>query len=397
MKDMQRVAFRIGAGILILGATLHVATLWPTVTALADTLPRQAWMVVAGFAVSAGTALLACALALLLLWKAADRADARALTLFLGFLSLFWGSLFRFMSVAGENNSISVMITYGGGLASQSALIALLLAGAAFLRFAALFPRPLTPGRLPPARRPLWLRRMREATLRPLPVWAAAAIVIAAELWLIDLVALFIPDGVDTQTWMPLRAALWTWIGMYIACLVAAVLVGLRNLRTSYRVATPEERSRMQWLLSGFNVAGWMVVGAFGIIILIVTTDVSASALGAAVPLALVLAPLVLVLCAAVGILYSGAIDPALVLQKSTIYGALGAVAVVTFAGIENALSNLIEERLGLPGFLGAMVAGGLVTGALIPFRKLLLRRVNRSSLKPEDASAGTEVGSAAP
>jgi len=396
MKDMQRVAFRIGAGILILGATLHVATLWPTVTALADTLPRQAWMVVAGFAVSAGTALLACALALLLLWKAADRADARALTLFLGFLSLFWGSVFRFMQVTANDESIRVMVTYGGNLVSQSALIALLLAGAAFLRFAALFPRPLTPRRLPPALRAPWLRRLREATLRPLPVWTAAMVVIASELWLIDLVALFLPEGIEGGTWLPIRIALWTWIGMYLVYQVASILIGLHNLRTSYRMATPEERSRMQWLLAGFNVAAWMVVGAFGIILLIVLADVSASALGAAVPLAIVLAPLVLVLCAAVGILYSGAIDSALVLQKSTIYGALGAVAVVTFAGIENALSNLIEQRLGLPGFIGAMVAGGLVTAVLIPVRNILLRRVNRRVLASQDTAGKSQVPSAA-
>jgi hypothetical protein len=380
------MAFRFTAAILIAGATLHVATLWPAVTAMADTLPRRAWIVVAGFAVSAGTALLACALAALLLWKAADRPDGRALTLFLGFLSLFWGSLFRFMSVSGEEDSISVMVSYGGGFVSQSALIALLLAGAAFLRFAALFPRPLTADRLPPARRAMWLRRLRQATLRPLPVWGAAALVIAAETWLIDVVAYFAPDNAGTTLWMPLQVALWTWVGLYIAYLATAIAVGLRNLRTSYRIATPAERSRMQWLLAGFRIAAWMAVGAIGIILLIVMTDLGGEALGAAIPLVLVLAPLVIVLCATVGVLYSGAIDTALVLQKSTIYGALGAIAVVTFAGIENALSNLLEQRLGLPGIFGAMVAGGLVTAALIPLRNLLMKRVHRRATGADES-----------
>jgi hypothetical protein len=129
-----------------------------------------------------------------------------------------------------------------------------------------------------------------------------------------------------------------------------------------------------------------MAVGAIGIILLIVMTDLGGEALGAAIPLVLVLAPLVIVLCATVGVLYSGAIDTALVLQKSTIYGALGAIAVVTFAGIENALSNLLEQRLGLPGIFGAMVAGGLVTAALIPLRNLLMKRVHRRATGADES-----------
>ena len=92
---LPRYVFQIAAGLLVLGALLHVTTLWPKVAALSALLPTGVWLFFIGFAICVFTALLACALAGFLLWKAPDRADARALTLFLAFLAIYWGSLFR--------------------------------------------------------------------------------------------------------------------------------------------------------------------------------------------------------------------------------------------------------------------------------------------------------------
>ena len=96
----------------------------------------------------------------------------------------------------------------------------------------------------------------------------------------------------------------------------------------------------------------------------------------------------ILVLCLAVAIFYRGAIDPALVIRKSTLYGALGVIFIVLFAGIENLIEETVEQRLGLPGMAGSLIAAGGVALALIPlhnkFRKLLDRYVLKGELTAE-------------
>jgi hypothetical protein len=124
-----------------------------------------------------------------------------------------------------------------------------------------------------------------------------------------------------------------------------------------------------------------------------VVTNLESSVLGVVVPL-LVLAPLVLVMCAAIGILYAGAIDPALVLRRSTVWGAIGAAGVILFAGIENALFSLLEERLHLPAFAGAMISGAIVAVMLVPVRARVQRWVNArmAVAAPGEAAATSAV-----
>lgn len=373
-RGIRRNAFRIAAGVLVLGAVAHVATAWPGVTALSEVLGAKSWMIVTAFGVAALTALAACGLAVLLLWKAADRPDARALTLFLGFLAIFWGSLFRFMNVDLASNSVSVNLSYGGGWVSQTALASLLLAFASFLRFSALFPRPLTADRLPPSRFPPVLRRARLAFLRPTVAWGGPVLLLLLlhylppiTHWAADLIGP--PDPSGTRGYLTgIAVALW----LIVAYGLAAMAMGARNLRDSYRTATSDERERILWVVTGFSAAWWMMVGCIGLIGVTELTGLDTSVLAAAIPVALLLAPLLVVAGAAVGILYSGAIDPALALEKSTLYGLLGVLGVVGFAAIENGLSDAVEEWVHLPGFVGSMIAGGLVTVALIPVRRAI-------------------------
>jgi hypothetical protein len=388
----SRWPFRLGAAVLILAAVVHVATLWPRVTQLAGVLPAGKWMLVAGFGISAATALAACGLAALLLWKAADRPDGRALTLFLAFLAIFWGSLFRFMSVSAESRSISIDLSYGGGWISKTALASSMLAIAMFLRFSALFPVPLDVERLPASRLPRFLRRLRAASLRPAPVYVILTVLLLLQNFSVSIVSrLTGADSLPPDASPPpiLLASLFVPLVLATLAIVLAVGVGVRNLRDSYRLAAPAERRRLQWIVGGFSAAAWMVVGAIGLILLIRFAGLDSDVIGLAFPLALILAPLVAVLGACAGVLYSGAIDPALALEKSTVYGVVGAVGLVAFAGIENALSNLVEQRLQLPGFVGAMFAGAIVTLALVPVRKSISVWVrHRSPLGSTPATA---------
>lgn len=379
---LKRYAFGGFAGVLIVAAVVHVATLWPRVEELAQVLPRHSWLLVAGYGLSALTALTACALAGLLLWKASDRPDGRALTLFLGFLAVFWGSVFRFMQVSAGGDAINVEVSYGSGWLSQSALGSFLLASAAFLRFSGVFPRPLE-GRLGPPRLGRfrvgrWLRRVRVAFLSPWAVWGSAVLVYlvqrfapAALDWLSDPGATS-PEAVPTAALLGFLIAILLLAGYA----VLAMAMGARNLRDGYRLAGPEERRRVLWVVAGFSGAWWLVLAAVGLIAVSAAMGEGLDVLGVAAPIALVFAPLVAVIGAAIGVLYAGAIDPALALERSTVYGALGVTGIISFTALENALSELVEQWVRLPGFVGTMVAGGVVAAVLVPFRGVLRRWV---------------------
>jgi hypothetical protein len=393
----ERIAFQLGAGLLVMGALAHIVTLWPRVATLSRLLPTGVWLFFVGYALSAFTALLACGLAAFLLIKAADRTDARLLTLFLAFLAFYWGSLFRFMNIEATENSVNLQIQYGDGWISQSAVAAFVLAVAAFVHFSIRFPAALTPDRLARAGR---LRAWRGATLNPLFLWGSAIVLI--------LTARFVPDvaasllGLRAETAAPPPPAMVSIVAaiavLCLAYVIAGVILGTINLRTSYRIATAQERKRVLWVVSGFMVAAFMLLAAGGLIVLVAATDIPAPIFGVAGPL-IVLAPLVLVTCAAIGVLYAGAIDPALVLRRSTVWGALAAIGLVLFTAIENALSALIEQRLGLPGFVAAVAAGLIVTVVLIPVRARVQSWVNAhvvSATEPRPLTATSTPAAAA-
>lgn len=381
----RRNAFRGLASILILAAVVHVSTLWPTVDALAQGLGPRSWLIVAGYSVSALTALVACGLAALMLWKASDRPEGRALTLFLAFLALFWGSLFRFLNVNATPDSLEVTLSYSSGWVSQTGLLSFLLTFAAFLRFSAVFPARLTADRLPDPRLKRFTlaraaRRVRVAFLQPAVPWLAAATVYLLQRY-VPRVLQSVTGLSPSEEQIP-RALLLGFLVAIVLMAVFAVLamgLGARNLATSYRLADREERSRVLWVVAGFVSAWWMVVGAAGLMTVAALLPGESDLLAAALPLAIFLGPLMIVLGAAVGILYSGAIDPALALEKSAIYGALGVLAVVAFAAVENVVSELVEAWLQLPGFVGPMAAGGLVAMALLPLRGILRKWIDRS------------------
>ncbi len=378
----RRTAFRLAAGSLILGAVMHVVTLWPRVHALGSALaaPRGFALLVAGWALSAVTALLACLLAALLLWKAVNRADARALILFLALLAVFWGSLFRFLTVNANAHSVNVSLSYGSGFVAQSASLAYLLAVAAFLRFSSLFPVPLASAMLPPVRHLRLLRRLRTALLQGPVVWGCA-IVCALLVWFVPRAAGSLQGpGTASAQMPPALSSVILGIAalVYVGLPLATIVLGARNLRASYRVATPAQRHRVLWIVVGFTSAAWSLIASLGLLAVAGAFNLDQPWLDLLIPLGVVMAPLLVVTGTAIGILYGGAMDPALVVRSSAVYGALGALGVVVFAGIENLLSNLVEQRLGLPGFIGSMAAGALVTAALIPVRRPLHHAATR-------------------
>ncbi|MGD8277364.1 MAG: hypothetical protein PVH00_05030 [Gemmatimonadota bacterium] len=243
-------AARAGIGVLAVTVLFHVAVLIPRIAPLAHSLPERLRPTVWAVVLTVVTAVAACLLALVLLWRAGGRPGVPVLASFLCFLAAFWGSLLRFLSVTVEANSVNASLTFGG-IAGFLATTALLASVASFVHLSSTFPRQLT----------------------------------AADL------------GVDPPD---------------VLGLVWAVL--------------------------------------------------------------LVAAPTVVVLTTAIAVFFAGAFDPGLILRRSTIWGFAGAVGLLMFAGLENALSEWVEARLAFPGMLGAIAAGGLAAGVMIPVRALMSR-----------------------
>lgn len=86
-----------------------------------------------------------------------------------------------------------------------------------------------------------------------------------------------------------------------------------------------------------------------------------------------------LVCTAAVAIFYSDAVDPALVLKRSTVYGIVGALAFVLFIALESVVSDFFAATLGLPGLVGSVAAGCIAAALMIPVRRALSLRAGRT------------------
>ena len=61
------------------------------------------------------------------------------------------------------------------------------------------------------------------------------------------------------------------------------------------------------------------------------------------------------------------------------------------FSGIENALSEMLEQRIDLPALTGSLIAGAIVAGILAPLKRQLEKLA-----RPGDPNPPAEVAPAA-
>lgn len=155
-----------------------------------------------------------------------------------------------------------------------------------------------------------------------------------------------------------LSTALLTWGG---------IILIIEGLTLSYVIGGEEERLRVRWLLFALWVPFLLLPAVeWGVGLLgqggTVSSWVSSVLIG--------LAPWAFVVLLVYGVFVKGALDPVLALRKSTVLTGVGVVGFLLFAGIENALSAMVEDRIGLPDFAGALIAGAFVAGVLTPLKK---------------------------
>lgn len=370
-------AARAGIGVLAVAVLVHVAVLIPRIAPLAGTLPERVRAAVWAVVLTVVTAAAACVLALVLLFRAGERPGVPVLASFLCFLAAFWGSLLRFLMVTVEADSLNASLTFGG-LTGFLATTALLASVASFVHLSSTFPRLLVASDLGPARRLRWLRRARVALLRPAVLWSWVVVLVLVQ-WFGGRVIHWLVPGSTQPAPGPMPAVGVVNVVLSILIMVVAPLVGIglgvRNLRAGYRRADAADRRPVLWLVAGYTTAAWMVLVPIVMALLVVVLGVdSPDLLGLVWAVLLVTAPTVVVVTTAIAVFFAGAFDPGLILRRSTIWGFAGAVGLLMFAGLENALSDWVEARLALPGMVGALAAGGLAAGVMVPVRVLMSR-----------------------
>lgn len=158
-----------------------------------------------------------------------------------------------------------------------------------------------------------------------------------------------------------------------ILCTVAAVALmplALSYLRDGYLVSAPGERRRILWVMGGLFVGG----------IALSTWTLGVGILDAWTPLIVqqglywlvwLTVPVAAGLIAA-GVLYRGAFDPGLVIRRTSVYGALGALLTMTFAVVEEITAERVFEQAGLPDKMGAALAALVVVAVFRPVRDRL-------------------------
>lgn len=376
-----------------LASLAHVGVLIPRYILTDDAVPLSIRLFVGCIVFTVLAAIGGSVLALILVVRSWRRPEARPLALFLAAAAALWGSVLRLLDVSAAARDLSISIN-----ASTVPLLVLsvtvVVAAASFLRLSALFPAPLDPGVLPPPRRLHALRRARVALLRARTVWLSAALALLAIMAYTmgggPVLAFIFAGTFDFESVItrPENVALLRVWGGGMAVLAAvtvvlmpaiAMILGVRNLVAGYRAAAHDERRRVLWIVAGSSIAAWMILAPLLAAPVTMLTSLSADWLPFVGGLLLAFAPAVLVCTAAVAIFYSGAVDPALVLKRSTVFGILGAAGFVLFTALESVVSEFFEATLGLPGVVGSVAAGCIAAALMIPVRRALSLRSRRA------------------
>jgi hypothetical protein len=366
---------------------------------------------------------LAGGVAIAVVWAVGHRPEGGALAVFLAFFILFWSSSAFALLI--------LLLPDAGALAKlwEPAFllmpVAASLTHSAFLRFSALYPGAILPGdlarwraarqrsaaaggvrrvaggsgsavgRLVPdsvrrhlGRRVVTTEQLDRLLLDRRVIWSLPLLWLVAIPLLIAGVVRIWPGGGGAAA-----VALWTAFAGVPAILL--IQRGLQHLQAGFFVAAPADQARVRWLVFGFLAAGYMILAAGVVLALgmvglpvIVVEVLSATLIG--------LAPLVLILFVAAGVFLSGAIDPSLVIRKTTLFGFVGVGLTLLFVLFEQFVTTQVVGRLGLPSGTGSIVSGFLVALLFGTVRARAERATNRV-MERLTAGAGDSSGAEEP
>jgi len=312
----------------------------------------------------AATGLVAGVLAVAVAVRGRGTAQNTVFALFLGFLGLAASDEGRFLLLRRVVGALEAGSAPADG-AQRAAFLALVALGlAATLRVSQLFPAPLTGAGIAAAPGWAWLRRLQVRMLGGRVAWLG----VAAVSWLLMWAALLMGPAL---AFAPLLVEL------------AVLALATSYLRVAYATGDAAKRRRILWLLE----AGVVVMLALALAAIFEPLFHAPGEAGGvvrwghalAMPLGLLGATVVL----GFGVLYSGALDPRLVVRRTLLYGGVGIVMTLVFVGVEVFVEEVLADRLGLPDRAGGYVAGIMTAFVLGPVHAAIARRLKGPPPEP--------------
>jgi hypothetical protein len=384
MKHFQHAAFLVIAALLLLFLAIFPVL---TLDAVGKLFSKFAALDPGNFVLllylelsRAFTTVVAILAALWLVARSSRAADGRAIALFLMFSALTYEKIFGTTGYPGPFQEKLTLALLGAGVSREFLLWlfgpvpwSLWLVLAAALRFSVVFPHPPLSaaaidesgktdrrGALRGAGvagldvgagfRSVAKKLLEMGALRPLPLWSTAVLLVV----------------ITTLLDRGARVALFA----IAASLVTALAI--TNLRASYNVIDEAERKRMRWLMLGFALGGSLFL--ISALPLLFFDDPFAS-----IPalVLLMVAPTVIMVCLAMGVMYRGPADAGEMLERVPGGAALALVVLLMFALTFTTVS-LITERTGASRALAFLAA--LVVTALLyePLRRGTDRAMDR-------------------
>jgi class 3 adenylate cyclase len=218
------------------------------------------------------------------------------------------------------------------------------------------------------------------ALTRPFPVWSAA--LIAYVVFVGSLVSLTSMNVSVGPAWLVGVVVVAAMIGSLVVFLITVglLLLALKFLRIGYVLGDASDRKRVLWIVEGVAiVAALQAVSAAAWVILHGAIPPEVIEYGSRLVQSANLP--VILLSFGVAVFYYGALDPGLIIRRTTLYTASFVLSVFVFEGVENLLSWIVSpllETRELPVWLVSTIAAGTAALAFMLIRRLCAPLVAR-------------------
>lgn len=377
-NSLRQIIIRSLIVLFCLLTIVHVAALIPQMVGLGVGRPFNHLLLVGSLLITMISTIGGAALAILFALRSWDVHGARSFASFLLYATLCWGIMLRGFEF--DIDAAGALLVSAGDTSFwwQALMVGSLpLVAGAFLRLSVLYPEPFNSDKIGQTGRFKWLRRLRVLISSAKGVWGFLWPLIAVQFLLWFLLDISSETGVADAPAM--IGTLWLVFCIFVPFIyiIIALIAGTRNFWDDYLYASNENRKRLLWLLNGIAISVAMIL------IPLISTPVLAANEDIIWLLNLFyvlqsLSPGVFVLSIFIAVFFSGIIDPALILARSTVIGILTTVWIGLYAALEGLLAGWLQNTLGLPtAIASALVA---LTAALIaiPFRRVLKPMLKR-------------------
>jgi hypothetical protein len=158
---------------------------------------------------------------------------------------------------------------------------------------------------------------------------------------------------------------------------IVIALLGILYFYITFRSGDVQARAKVLWFLEAAVAVVTVSVIALGL--RAVLGDTPAPTLRASLTLVLgVLNNLALMICFVAAVFYAGAIDPALVVRKTLVFGVTASLLLFVFAALEHFLVHLLVHGIGVTNSIATAVLGALFGYAFHPVKHRLEHLLKR-------------------